>query len=292
MTISSYFRFDDIESQLGEAPEGRVKLFSDATFKSMLEKRLNEMLDGDRILSLDIFDTLALRDNSSEITRFYEIGGQMAEVVEADTGQAIDQVDAFVARYLGMKATYRASKSVHNDREGSLCELHNTASRLLTGGETQTEAFIGAEISYEATRIQMNPFLTPFVAKYRAAGGKVVLVTDMYMHADQVGDLLKLLRFPPEEYDFLISSADTKVSKATGGIFPLVEKALAAGPEKFVHLGDSFRGDVAQPLRRGWQALHLPLSNFDIQERRRDHLEMQNKLAAEYALTIDISMPR
>lgn len=290
-TVSTGYRFDNIEAELTEAPSGRSALFNDTDFRNRLKHRLDTMLDGSRILSLDVFDTLILRDNSSELTRFYEIGGIMAAIVQDETGGSTRQVDAFVARHLGTKATYRASRLVNGCREGSLTELHATASRLLTGHPNLAAAFVEAEVRYEATRIAPNPFLVDYVADYRANGGRAVLVTDMYMHADQVARLLSLIGLDEESYDLLISSADTKASKASGGIFPLVEKEMGVGPDQFVHLGDSFRGDVAQPLRAGWKAMHLPLANADIVARRRDHLATQEKLASEHSLAIDVAMP-
>lgn len=290
-TVSNCHRFDDIESELTEAPSGRSALFNEVGFRSRLKHRLDTMLDGSRILSLDVFDTLILRDNSSELTRFYEIGGIMAAIVRAETESNTRQVDAFVARHLGTKATYRASRLVNGFREGSLTELHVTASRLLTGHPDLAAAFVDAELRYESTRIAPNPFLVDYVADYRANGGKAVLVTDMYMHADQVARLLRLIGLDEDCYDLLISSADTKVSKASGGIFPIVEKEMGVGSDHFVHLGDSFRGDVAQPLQCGWKAMHLPLANADIVARRRDHLATKERLATEHGLAIDVAIP-
>ena len=292
MTVSSYYRFDEIEGQLGMAPNGRAKLFSESSFTKDLATRLDTLLDGKRILSLDVFDTLVLRDNSSEITRFFEVGGRMAEIASASSATSVSQIDAFVARQLGTKATYRASRVENGCREGSLTELHQTASRILTGNDGLAEDFVFAELQNESTRIVPNPFLVDYVGRYREAGGKVVLITDMYMHADHVETLLDMLGIASEDYDFLISSADTKVSKSSGGIFPLVEKEMEAQPDQFVHMGDSFRGDVAKPIAAGWQALHLPISEFDILERRHDHLATSAMLSSEHGLEFDIAMPR
>ena len=45
----------------------------------MLLGRLEELMAEKNILSLDVFDTLLLRDNYSELTRFIEIGERMAK---------------------------------------------------------------------------------------------------------------------------------------------------------------------------------------------------------------------
>lgn len=290
--VTSIHRFDDIEQQLTQAETGRRDLFFSTGFTSLLADRLDRMLDGSGILSMDVFDTLILRDNSSEITRFYEIGGKMASLASRHAGRDITQVDAFVARHLGTKASYRASEKIRGCREGSLSEIHATASRLLVRDDTLSSAFIEAELDYEAGRIEPNPFLVDYAARHRARGGRVVLLTDMYMHADQVARLLQLLDIPLTAYDALISSADTKVSKASGGIFHNVQEKMQAAPSDFVHIGDSFRGDVAQPIRQGWQALHLPLAHFDILERRKDHAKTASMLRDKFSVDIDIAMPR
>lgn len=291
MPVSAYHRFDNIESQLTDAPKGRHALFEDKAFASELAGQLDLLLEGRRVLSLDIFDTLLLRDNSSEITRFFEVGGKMANIATEAAGANVLQVDAFVARMLGTKSTYRASARQGGCREGSLSELHRTASRLLVGGDALTDAFIEAEIENEVCRTKPNSFLCAYAKRHREKGGKVVLVTDMYMHADQVAALLKAVGIPLSDFDFLISSADTKVSKASGGIFELVEAELDLDATQFVHLGDSFRGDVLKPVERGWKAMHLPISKVDLHQRRLDHLSTSSKLMTEHQLHIDIAMP-
>ena len=292
MPTTSYYRFDSIETKLADAATGRHSLFSNEEFAAELSERLDELLAGRTVLSLDVFDTFVLRDNSSEMSRFFEVGERMAAIVESEIGAPVSKVDAFVARHLGTKATYRTSRRRKGCREGSLTELHRTASRLLVGDARLTEKFVTAEIENEATRIVPNPFLVAYAKRHRERGGKLALVTDMYMHADQVGLLLQMLGIESGDYDLLISSADTKVSKASVGIFELFEEELDAKSDQFVHVGDSFRGDVAQPINRGWRALHLPISEFDLIERRRDHLKTGKVLADEHKLSVSIAMPR
>lgn len=286
------YRFDQIETQLTGAKTGRCDLFLDTSFNSLITDRLDTMLRQTGILSLDVFDTLILRDNSSEITRFYDIGGKMAALANASTGRGVSQVDAFVARHLGTKASYRASRMINGCREGSLSEIHATASCLLTRDDKLAEAFITAELEYEAGRIEKNAFLVEYAERHRARGGRVVLLTDMYMHAEQVARLLNALGIPETAYDALISSADTKVSKASGGVFRTVQEQMQASPSDFVHVGDNFRGDFAQAVRQGWQALHLPLALFDIRERQRDHSETANMLNSQFGIVVDIAMPK
>ena len=298
--ITSVYRFDDIQGPLAAATSRR-QLLTNKDFSATLARKVESMLPEEGgILSLDIFDTLLTRDNSSEITRFVEIGARMADIVNAPAGKAgtanrvpptVSAIDAFLARYLGTKASYRASKPVKGCREGSLSEIHATASRLLTGDSRLSDAFIEAELAYEATRMKPSRPLIDIVKRHRKNKGRVVLLTDMYMHDLQVETLLRKLRVDRKLFDLIVSSADTKVSKASGGMFEIVEKALEAEPAQFVHVGDSLRGDFQRPMERGWQAIHLPIPEAEIVVRRKDHLKTASMLAKEHGISVDIAMP-
>ena len=298
--VTSVYRFDDIQGALAAATSRR-QLLARKDFSSALARKVEAMLpEADGILSFDIFDTLLTRDNSSEITRFVEIGERMADIVNEPAEKAktterkplsVSAIDAFLARYLGTKASYRASKPVKGCREGSLSEIHATASRLLTGSPRLADAFIEAELAYEATRMKPNRLLIDIAKRHKKNKGRVVLLTDMYMHASQVETLLRKLRVDRKLFDLIISSADTKVSKASGGVFEIVEKALEAEPAQFVHVGDSPRGDFQKPVERGWQAIHLPIPEAEIVVRRKDHLKTASMLAKEHGISVGIAMP-
>lgn len=299
--VTSVYRFDDIQGPLAAATSRR-QLLARKDFSAALAHKLEALLPREHgVLSLDIFDTLLIRDNSSEITRFVDIGARMAEIVNETAGKTtaarrkpptVSAIDAFLARYLGTKASYRASKAVEGCREGSLSEIHATASRLLTGDSRLSDAFIEAELAYEATRMKPSRPLIDIVKRHRKNKGRVVLLTDMYMHDLQVETLLRKLRVDRKLFDLIVSSADTKVSKASGGVFEIVEKALKAEPSQFVHVGDSLRGDFQKPVEHGWQAIHLPIPEAEIVARRKDHLKTASMLAKTHGLSVDIAMPR
>ena len=285
-------RFDQLESALTETMS-REELFADGAFVEMLTQRLDQLLIGENsILSVDVFDTLLLRDSSSELTRFFEIGGRLADIVNEDRRKRPARgVDGLVARHLATKASYRASDPVDGCREGSLVEIHKVASRLLAGSEKWLDAFVAAEIDYEVGRMAPNEFALNYIQRHRARQGRVALLSDMYMHREHLETMLGKLGIDLSLFDLIVSSADTKVSKASGGAFAIVEAKMNASPRDFVHIGDSLRGDFVQPVEHGWQALHLPLPKSAILARRRDHVSTAQRLASEYGIALDVAMP-
>lgn len=294
--ITTLHRLDPIADAL-DCSDDRMALYADPAFAEMLEARLAGLLPaGGGVLSLDVFDTLVLRDNSAEITRFVAFGAAMAEAARraAPEGgaRAVTAEDAFLARQWGTFASYRATDRVKGAGEGSLTEIHRTASRLLVGDDRLAEAFIEAELDAEALRMRANPFWTRFIPAHRARGGRVLLLSDMYMHAPQIAALLARLGIGEDAYDLLLSSADTKVSKASGGLFALAEDRLSAGPGAFVHLGDSLKGDYQMPRRQGWASVLLPVSAGDLAARQADHLATAAELHRRIGHVPQIAFPK
>lgn len=283
--------FDEYTTIISEA-EDRASLYSDNAFSQQLKETILKSSKNSKVLSLDVFDTLLLRDDSAEITRFYEIAGRMSKVAQRlKNTQTVGQIDALVARHLGVKVSYRASDRVRGAREGSLIEIHNVSSELICGTDHLAAPFIDAELKYEVDRLSLNEILFDVMKQYRLDGRKVVLVSDMYMHAPHIELLLSRHGIQRENFDLLVSSADTKVSKSSGGIFEIIENSIGYAGEDIFHIGDSYKGDFRKPREHGWQATLLPVPKQNIAKRIADHRRTEHKLASQYGLTLDIAQP-
>ncbi len=289
-------RFGTLERMITAAPS-RAELNARPEYRDLLFAELDRRLDRPgRILSLDIFDTLLLRDGSSELRRFWEIGVEMARVAHETAGITIRAADAFLLRYLGTRATYRASPSVDGCREGCLSEIHRTASRMIPGigaaaADALHAAFIEAELAYEASRLAPATALIDYLARHRQRGGACILITDMYMRESYVRALFTRLDIAPGLFETIFSSADHKVSKASGGIFSIAAKAMDRPSEAFVHVGDSLNGDFRLPRRHGWEALHLPIADEERRCRRLDHFAIRDEIMAKHGFAVDVAPP-
>ena len=193
-------RFDAIEAELFETRD-RQALLGNRRFRRALFARLDDLLlDGDGrpgLLTVDVFDTLLLRDGSSQLRRFGEIGARMAAL----SGPRTHPVDALVARHLGTTASYRAGPRVDGCGEGSLFEIHRTAARILGLPPETSDAFIEAEIDVEAGHVQGNTLLVSYIRRHQARGGRTVLISDMYMHAPHIAELLARAGIRSDLYD-------------------------------------------------------------------------------------------
>jgi predicted HAD superfamily hydrolase len=287
-------RFSGLQDELYNC-ENRLLMFQDADFCRQLTETLETGLaDRRAILSLDVFDTLLLRDNSSEFRRFYEIAEKMAAItVNASTGShpriQVTPIDAFIARHLGTKATYRATDRVEGVREGSLEDIHRVAVRLLHLPESVSGEFIEAEINYEATRLTINPFLISYLASLKSKRVRTILVSDMYFRACHLKSLLSRVGLDPSIFDAIYSSGDEKISKSSGLLFKKI--AIDFPDAVFFHVGDNLKSDFHMPRIAGWSALHLPISDYDLAQRRRCHNETAAYFSQSHGITIDIHRP-
>jgi FMN phosphatase YigB (HAD superfamily) len=177
--------------------------------------------------------------------------------------------DALIARHLGTRASYRAGPRVDACGEGSFARSTETAARILGLPPNSPMTSSRSKSTANAVTWTPNTLLVSYIRRHQARGGKTVLISDMYMHADQIAELLARSGIRPDLYDALYSSADTKVSKASGGIFRRV--AEAAGAPHVLHVGDSLRGDYLNPRAFGWRAMLWPIPDAMLAERQADH---------------------
>lgn len=283
--MTKIIRFDQMQQQLYDSASS-IEKYKIPQFADELHTYLDRYVRPDTILSLDVFDTVLLRDNSSELGRFFKIGAEMARLTEVATA-----ADAFLARDAGTKATYRAREAKSGAREGSLREIHHLSSRILTGSEALAEDFIKVELDFEAATLSVNQTLIDYVEKHIRRGGQAILLSDMYMHQEHIRYLLNKLAVDASLFRLIISSADTLFSKASGLIFPYVEDLLGVSSSRFFHAGDRLSGDFQKPLKAGWQALHLPVSRTDVILRRRDHELTWNQLKNDFGIKSDVAYP-
>ena len=277
-------RFAECESRLAAA-ESRAVLLADEAYASELLNEIEARLTAkpNSILSLDVFDTLLLRNDKSEVRRFYEIAGRVAEQLSNNAASNLNKEDVLAARYTATLASYRLSKPMAGCREGSIDEIWGLAATTLGLEPEDAAKCIDAEISYEGENLTVNPVLLLAVERHVARGGKVALLSDMYLEARYIRRLVEGLGVGTE-FAAVVSSANEKVSKRSGGVFSIIERLVGCGPESFFHIGDSHLGDYQNPRQRGWRAMHLPISVGERRRRVADDIETRRLLSEMHGL--------
>ena len=149
----SVIRPGAVERLLRETHDRTSTFASQEFLATVREDFAWEGLHGDvSLLSLDVFDTVLIREDVSEIRRFWEIAKLIAERLEA-----VDSRDLLIARLTATRASYRCSMMVDGYREGELDEIHRLALGMLGLDGALTEVAVAAELEYEAAHLIANP---------------------------------------------------------------------------------------------------------------------------------------
>lgn len=250
---------------------------------------------GRTVMSFDVFDTLLLRTDVPEAERFLEISEEMRarlpEDLVAELGLAeITAQDILTVRIEAFRFTYRTGRRAEGCVEGSLDDLLAQIARMLDPAGRFTERLIpllrAAELAVEAASLQPNPAVLQAIETFRAGGGRVILISDMYMRADDIQALIEMVApGTMAQVERLWSSADEIVSKRSGKMFSRVAADLGEPAEAFVHFGDALTGDFIRPRECGWAAGHLPVPRKAIARRKE---RLQRFILAQVELGWDV----
>lgn len=260
----------------------RLEIFQSLKFVDGLVKELEYHFDEEKVklLSLDAFDTVLLRNNKHEMRRFMEMGAKFASVVAEATGKALTETDFFVARILATKLSYRLSTPVSGCQEGSLDEIHEGMLEILGLPPNLKNRTILAELDYESGELEVSPLVSPILSMANLRGVKIVLISDMYMGKKYIKDLLE--RKAPNTFKSVdvYSSGDLKISKRAGLLYKHVAKTHSFAPSECLHIGDNIHSDYVMAKRHGWKSMLIPITDREASLLDQDERDFKQELLA------------
>jgi FMN phosphatase YigB (HAD superfamily) len=239
-----------------------------------LTSNLMDRLEAYDTLSLDVFDTFLLRGPESEAERYLRwarfvlagLANGPYETLARDTTPE----ELTVLRAKALELSYRFRKRIANSAEGSIREVARNVAYSLGQDQAFALKLLELEVEFETMQLQRNPLLSEVVVSFHRQGGRVLLISDMYLHANMIESICR--RVDPDgmvHVDKVISSADTIISKRSGHIFGMVADTLCLNPSHTVHIGDNFDSDVVMARLAGWHAMHFPVSRPERAARER-----------------------
>lgn len=185
------------------------------------------------VVSFDVFDTLLLRPFSHPTDLFYLVG------------IALEYPDF---RHTRIECEERARQKTYRERgtyEVTLREIWEEMERQ-TG--IPCERGMQTEWDCEKKCCFANPYMLRVVRELRRRGRPLAAVSDMYLGADRIRELLSTNGYGEWEDSFV--SCDYGVSKGDGGLYEVLRKAV--GQEHTIaHVGDNEQSDVRQARRHG-----------------------------------------
>lgn len=203
-----------------------------------------------QIVSLDIFDTLLTRPVISDPRDIFHL---VAERVNGRFG-----VDFVALRW--------SAEAEMGDRYATLDAIYAHIARRHSLAENVVQALKEEELRCERALLRPRPDMLEVCRAAARAGKRLVAVSDMYLPSAFLLDILHEKGFSDVAQVYV--SAEHKARKTDdGALFGVMLKAEGCAPSAVLHLGDDRQGDVAEPLRRGLAAVHVPSVRQMMQER-------------------------
>jgi FMN phosphatase YigB (HAD superfamily) len=209
------------------------------------------------IVSVDVFDTTLLRNNKGQRKRFAEVAAELSRRLLTREGHAFDVGLLYNLRSAVHGLAYQAVRIERPEGDATLARMQQIQSVLLGLDPSCIAHMHEVEIAIERRSLSANRALIKWLADMRAEGKPVIAISDIYLPAKAVNDLiLEKIGGTPIERTYV--SSDLGLTKHSGKLFASVAAIEGIPLARMLHCGDHPRSDLAMPRAAGMQAVLLP----------------------------------
>lgn len=205
------------------------------------------------MVSTDLFDTVLLRDRTSETERLAWAAHRSARQLGVDPRVVVS------LRWALHSSAYQAVAIERPAGEASLMAICRTMAAALGLGEEAAQLLRRTEVEVDCEHLQANRPLLELFERARRASMRVIAVSDTYYNEDDLRTLLSRV-VGDHPFTSVYSSSDIGLTKHSGCIFAEVARQEGVDRDRIIHVGDNRVADVERPAAAGWSALHLPRS--------------------------------
>ncbi len=204
----------------------------------------------EQYISFDIFDTLILRP-------FYQpedLLGLLDPVFHKLTGS---QTSFCKMRKSGEQLARAEHARLHPEHQDiTLTEIYDHIGRIYQLSDSVTRRMQQEEIRLELRFAEPRRAGQSLYNMARAAGKKILLVTDMYLETDTIRGILEKNGYTG--YDRLYVSSAERALKYSGDLFRCVLRDLPDAAGNTLHIGDTWKSDIEGSKLAGFESLFLP----------------------------------
>ncbi len=212
------------------------------------------------VVSFDVFDTVLTRNVYHPHELFLRIQARLANLEKIDKTFSADSFRA---------ARVAAEVEARNrliDREDTCLEdiMRVLASRI---GRTEAMAAIAqCEIEEEVRSVSPVASVVSLVKELRQAGKQIIFISDMYLPAEVIAEMLRRVgALAPQDKIYVSAAVGRK--KSTGAMFQYVLEDLRISPDQMIHFGDYLVSDFLVPrFKKGICSVPIRLARNNIYE--------------------------
>jgi len=234
-------------SDAARQPAHATRHAAPVTFYSIaaLVRHAESMLADVDVVSFDVFDTLLVRRvHDPDMLKVPVARFIAAKAAQRGLAWPPDKVMRFRNKVEAMHRR-RAGRSFP-DREACYPQFMADVLTRIFGDAGLLGEVTDFELGVENAMLVARSGLTGFLRRLRAAGKRILGISDMYLPA---GHLQRLINHAGLALllDEVISSADTTVAKASGAAWPMIRERFGLDPDRWLHIGDNPHADGKTP---------------------------------------------
>lgn len=231
------------------------------------------------VVSFDIFDTAIVRTVLHPVDAFLLLGREHGMADPAD----------FARRRIAAEKTARdRAWEACGATEITLVQVYAVLAEHYGWSTDETAEVRERERRVERRQCRQNPAMAELYAAAQAAGKRVGFISDMYLDADLIRDILADAGY--RDYDFFYLSCVDGETKSTGRLFAKALTDLQVAPDKVLHVGDNRHADVQQAQAAGLRTLYYEkcATRLLADKRLRQRLLASNTPAATVCSVADV----
>lgn len=204
---------------------------------------MTELTTEIKAVSFDVFDTVITRC-LADPKAVFEV---MSKELQQEDGFPMEMLSSFRDERVWAEEEARRSSAAEEIDLDDIYAVLSTKYRLTAG---QVELLLQLEINTEY--LVSRPLLKTIarITEYRDSGRKIIFVSDMYLPATVVKNLLIVVD-AYQEGDGLYVSSEYGVGKWSGNLFKLILQAEEIDSRELFHLGDNSHSDFKIPTALG-----------------------------------------
>ena len=202
-----------------------------------------------QVLSVDIFDTLLWRRVPEPADVFLLLGRKLQA-----TGKLAAHISPWAfadLRRAAERAAREKVQAVTGYREITVADIYAALPDHIFAAGFDSKVRIAAELAFERSLMVLDRDLVALMKNAKAAGARVILVSDTYFTSEQLSDFLTAAGFGERHLiDRTYASCEMGKPKYRD-LFDVLLKELNVAPAAMMHIGDTMEADINPCRARG-----------------------------------------
>lgn len=215
-----------------------------------------------KIISFDIWDTIIKRKCHPEEIKLHTANYIMLKYENELKEKYKDIYEILKLRDEIEANICQENKKAGNDDECRIIDILKKLQQEIFKEKIEdiSEELLREEIEQEKRAIYINPEILPIFEKYKDL--KMYCISDFYMSADNLKELLDYLQIPVK-IEKIYSSADYLLNKRTGNLYKKAEEEIGVKPEDHIHVGDNQYSDIDMAKSLGIETIKTTKTEFN-----------------------------